>query len=122
MNAEQKDFSIASVLSVTTGVLLCDMSEIYDILNFMTGGSLFTHQLPGASEDCAPKIFEQHPELRAVCAEGVGRDNWESFLVQQQERFGDYVSIARLSGYEQRDPFEELAEMVDPEKIIVVTA
>jgi len=39
------------------------MDGVYDILNYMTGDSLFTHQLPRASDECKPFLLEQFPQL-----------------------------------------------------------
>lgn len=71
-NTQQtKDFHLGDVLSITTGVLVSfrSMEGIYDILNFMTGDDLFTHQLPRATDECKPHLLEQFPELK----EGSGR-------------------------------------------------
>lgn len=56
-------FDVATVLSVTTGRLLCEMDGIYEILNFMTGDTLYTHQLPRASRECEPSMLAQYPTL-----------------------------------------------------------
>ncbi len=58
-----KLFPVATVLTVTTGRLLCEMGSVYEILNFMTGDDLFTHQLPRASKECEPWIAAQYPTL-----------------------------------------------------------
>jgi len=61
-----KSFGLGAVLSVTTGVLLADIGELYDILGWMTGDNLFTHQLPRAGRECLEPLLEQHPDLREV--------------------------------------------------------
>ena len=60
-----KTFHISDVLSVTTGRLVSSrhMGGIYDILNFLTGDSLFTHQLPRALRECAPWLRSQFPSI-----------------------------------------------------------
>lgn len=67
-----RDFDLGDILSVTTGILVSPrrMDGIYDILNYMTDDSLFTHQLPRAMAECREPMFTQHPELRAVSARG----------------------------------------------------
>lgn len=61
----KKEFHLGDVLSMTTGRLLSPrgMEGIYDILGFMTGETLFTHQLPHASRKCSPHLEKQFPEL-----------------------------------------------------------
>lgn len=62
-------FPISAVLSITTGLLLCDasgerpMDGVYRILNFITGENLFTHQLPRAAEQAKPDLIRQYPWL-----------------------------------------------------------
>jgi hypothetical protein len=60
-----KKFHVSDVLSITTGRLVSTrhMDGVYDILNFMTGDNLFTHQLPRASKECTPWLLKQFPEL-----------------------------------------------------------
>jgi hypothetical protein len=60
-----KLFHISDILSVTTGLLVSSrhMEGIYDILNFLTGDNLFTHQLPRAMDECKPWLRTQFPEL-----------------------------------------------------------
>ena len=60
-----KSFHISDILSVTTGRLVSSrhMDGIYDILNFLTGDSLYTHQLPRAMRECAPWLRSQFPSI-----------------------------------------------------------
>jgi hypothetical protein len=60
-----KMFHISDVLSVTTGRLVSSrhMEGIYDILNFLTGDNLYTHQLPRAFRECAPWMRTQFPDI-----------------------------------------------------------
>lgn len=122
---DTKKFHIGDVLSITTGKLVSPrhMDGIYDILNFMTGDNLFTHQLPRASEECKPEILMRHPELADVDTSNVNGENWKEWIQEQVERFGEYLEISTLvvNLHEFKDPVEELEEMVDdPSKIIKV--
>jgi hypothetical protein len=58
-------FHISDVLSITTGRLVSSrhMEGIYDILNFLTGDELLTHQLPRAAKECEPWLKTQFPQL-----------------------------------------------------------
>ena len=60
-----KQFHISDVLSVTTGRLVSSrhIDGIYEILNFLTGDELFTHQLPRAMRECEPWLRMQFPQL-----------------------------------------------------------
>ena len=72
-----KKFHLGDVLSITTGRLVSPrhMDGVYDILNFMTGDNLFTHQLPRASDECKPHLLAQFPQLAEVDTSGVNGKN-----------------------------------------------
>lgn len=61
----EREFHVGDVLSITTGrlVSLRHMDGVYDILDFMTGDNLFTHQLPRAGDECKSYLLEQFPQL-----------------------------------------------------------
>ena len=65
---ETRTFHIGDILTITTGRLVSPrhVDGIYDILNFMTGDNLFTHQLPRGMDECAPSLREQFPDLAAI--------------------------------------------------------
>jgi hypothetical protein len=60
-----KVFHIGDILSVTTERLVSErhMAGVYDVLNFLTGDSLYTHQLPRANEEVADWVRAQYPQL-----------------------------------------------------------
>lgn len=114
-------FTLGEVLSVTTGTLLCDIGRVYAILNHMTGDSLFTHQLPRASRECAPYLLKQFPQLAKVNTEAVNLNNWATWLHDQVLEYGNEFAVNPLPehAHEFIDPLSELAEKVHPDKIIV---
>lgn len=110
-------FTLGEVLSVTTGRLLCPIGGLYRILNYLTGESLFTHQLGRAMDACRPYVLEMFPPLAEVDASGVNKDNWFSWLHDQTRKYGDVFLIAPMQEgrYLPKNPIEELQEMVaDP--------
>lgn len=109
-----RSFHIGDILSITTGRLVAPghMSAVHEILDWMTGDSLFTHQLPRASDECGPALREQHPDLGAVeapeFADPAHVDRW---LTEQVDRFGERreVSALAVGGHAFIDPIAELA-------------
>ncbi len=94
-----KNFHIGDVLSITTGCLVSPrkMEGVYDILNFMTGDNLFTHQLPRASDECKPYLFKQYPQLKDVVdASSVTPENWQEWIDQQVARFGENLTVCPI--------------------------
>ena len=114
----QKEFHIGDILSVTTRhlVSLRLMDGVYDILDFMTGESLMTHQLPRASDACRPNLLEQFPQLTAVDASEVTAKNWEAWLKKQVKEYGENLMVNSLpeGTYQAQDPIMELLDMMEP--------
>lgn len=112
-----KRFHLGDVLSVTTGCFVAPsgIDALYELLNFMTGDNLFTHQLPRASEECAPEILRQHPDLAEVRVPGEFDDEaavW-AWLQEQCERFGTWREITPLrpEDHTRINPLAELQMM-----------
>lgn len=63
-----RTFPLDEVITIATGRLVAKrhIDAVYDVLNFMTGDNLFTHQLPRAREECNPYLLTQHPSLREL--------------------------------------------------------
>jgi len=121
----EKQFHIGDVLSITTGHLVSPrhIDGIYDILNFMTGDSLFTCQLLRAFDECKPHLLEQHPQLNDVDASGVTPENWQEWLDQQVARYGENLTVRPIpeGRHEFRNPLDEAAEMMGgSDKVIPV--
>lgn len=121
-----KTFPLGTVLSITTGRLLAPngIGGIYEILNFMTGDSLYTHQLPRGMRECQPYLLKQFPELAGVDVSGVTADNWAAFMNDLSQRYPAEFAVEPMPAGEhyEIDPISELAEMVHPSKIVVVGA
>lgn len=119
-----KKFHLGDLLSVTTGRLLSPthMDGIYDILNYMTGDDLFTHQLPRASRECAPILVGQHPWLAKVDHSAVNTENWQNFLADMVAKYGEFHDVIPMhpDDHEVKDPIEELIEMRGAENVIIV--
>lgn len=65
---ETREFHVGDILSAITGTLLSPrlIEGMYDLLGYMTGEPLWTHQLPRASRECEPSLREQFPDLAAI--------------------------------------------------------
>lgn len=60
--AETMNFDAATVLTITTGRMLCDIKNVYEMLGWMTDDNLFTRQLPRASRECEPWLARWFPD------------------------------------------------------------
>lgn len=123
-----KAFHLGDILSVTTGRLVSPrhMGGVYDILNWMTGEDLFTHQLPRACRECEGPLLARHPDLAAITVpekfgdgtpEAVGR-----WLAEQVEIHGETREVEPLAAGERTriDPLTEMQTINPDAKIIAV--
>lgn len=109
-----RNFDLGTVLSVTTGIFLApDIGNVYDLLNYMTGDNLFTHQLPRAADRCRVVIIAQHPELANVDVLTVRNNDWHAFLAEQVAIYGNEIRVGPIppDDYTHVDPIQELYDM-----------
>lgn len=121
-----KDFPTLDVLSTITGVLVSEggIGGVYEVLNFMTGEGVYTHQLPRIGREATKAMVAQRPDLAAAVAEAdqVNSGNWREWAAKWVERYGPTIAVPRMTvdEHESIDPLSELAEKVPPERRIVV--
>lgn len=118
-----KQFALGTVLSITQDRLLCDFGEVYSILNYMTGDSLFTHQLPRAMRECRPWLLRQHPQLADVDTSTVNRENWKEQLAAFETIHGAALAVSPIPAddHARKDPVAELVEMVGEDRVIAIS-
>ena len=109
-----KRFHLGDVLSVTTGILMSPrrIEGVYDILNFMTGDNLFTHQIPRACREVTPALFQQHAWLRDIELNTMTPSEVAPTLAALVEKHGEFVTLLPMSDYTPREPMAELSEMM----------
>jgi hypothetical protein len=97
---------------------------VYDLLGYMTGDELFTHQLPRASRECEPALLAQHPDLADVKVP----DRFENeaavwlWLAAQVDRYGMTREVSPLPAgdHTRIDPTAELRMLKPDVKVIVL--
>lgn len=94
---EQRRFHLGDIISAAFGVLVSPrhMDGVYDTLNFLTGDSLYTHQLPRACRTVQPYVLDQHPQLAplAEAVKDVTPENWRIWLDDQIAKYGEYLEL-----------------------------
>lgn len=120
-----KNFPTGAVLSVVTGYLVSEnhMRGIYEVLNWMTGESVFTHQIPRITSEAVPVILALHPHLRPTIEEAkqITPENHRDWLTKWKDRYGEEIAVPlmNITEHERIDPMSELAEKVSPDRIVV---
>jgi hypothetical protein len=115
-----RTFPLGDILTVTTDRFVTPdgMGAVYELLNFMTGDNLFTHQLPRASGECRPALLAQHPDLTLVVVPEEFDDEahvWR-WLAEQVARFSASREVTPLdpADHTRIDPVAEL-KMLRPD-------
>lgn len=123
MSRGQNNYSLGQVLSMTTGYLVCDLGDLYAIASALLGRPVYTHELPAAFRECGPWILAHHPQLEAVNAESVTRENWQDWLTEMKSFYGDAFVVPPLtySATAEKSPLETLVDMVGEDRVIAVT-
>lgn len=121
--ANTKPFHIGDILSVTTGCLVSPrgIAGVYDILNYLTGEDLYTHQLPRAMRACRPALIAAFPQLAAADMRGVTPYNHDARLAAAVATYGETLPVATLARgtYARQEPIAELLEMTDKPIIVI---
>lgn len=122
--AKTKEFPTADVLSTITGRLMGKIGGVYEVLNWMTGESVFTHQLPRISREAQPVVIAMHPTLQQAVDERdqVNPDNWEEWRDRWLDRYGPTIAVPKMNHHqhERIDPISEAAQHFRPDQIVVV--
>jgi hypothetical protein len=133
-------FHLGDVLSITHDRLVSPshIGGVYQILNYMTGDDLMTHQLPRAARQCKPELLRQHPQLATpevdfqvarlgeMLESESGKNDPKNlvagWLLTMTLEYGEMLDVEALrpSDYESVDAMEELESMVGKDRIIKV--
>lgn len=113
--SETRRFHLGDVLSVTTGILVSPrrVAGVHELLDYLTGDTLMTHQLPRALEESRPDLLSQHPQLAGVTVPD-DLDTEERVLVWlagQVDRYGEELPVRPIPSTEHTriNPLDELA-------------
>lgn len=116
------EFTTGQILSAGTGVLCCKVEDLYKIYNFLTGETLFTHQLLRAYKACKEHILKQCPWLKDINSDEITKENWTVFVGEVSEQYGLMHDLKPLPDgiWNHINPIEGLSHMVGEENIVVV--
>lgn len=117
---DKKKFPLEVVISALHGTLLCTIDQVYEVLNFLTGDNLFTHQLPRAGRVCRIPVFRQHPFLKEIDVSGINPDNWKEKLAILKEKYPNEIELEPIANWTHIDPVEEAAEIMGGDKSKIV--
>lgn len=108
-------FKLGAVLSVTTGYLLCEIGELYKILNFITKQDLYTHQLPRAAEYAKVHISIAYPGIEDTqVPDGLRTmEQVDQYLnnLLKDDFYQEEYELEPMESFPAKGPIEELLDM-----------
>jgi hypothetical protein len=135
---ETKRFPLRVLLTSTTGRLLTKsqgdhdngISDLYDLLGWMTNDSPFTHQLPRFNDECKPWLLRWFPKLADAdsllplldeAIEKIGPERGCEFWLDglTLDREYDVPRIPR-DDHQAKNPYDELVEMRGTDEGVVI--
>lgn len=123
---QQKSWPTEVVLSIVTGFLVAEFSEVHRAMEWLAGEPVWTHQLPRIAREAKPGILADHPAIEEACKEAeagkIDKSNWQAWQSRWRERYGATLLLRRMTAdqHERIDPVSELAEKVAPDNVVVV--
>lgn len=93
-----KTFTLGQVLTVTSGRMLCEggMKDLYEILNYLTGDEIYTHQIPSALDQCRPYVLSSYPFIETIDVYGINRANFIESISDMKMRYGDEFELDHI--------------------------
>lgn len=116
VNKIQKEFDLGAILNITTKRLFTSMEDVYEVLNYLTGDSICSHQIPRVMPIAKTYILSLHPELTGVgdTVEINSFDDAKAFINKQKKVFGNKLLLSpmgKTDGYSYVDSIEEAVDM-----------
>lgn len=110
------------LISVGTGQLCCSLDRFYQLLNYLTGDTIFTHQIPRAFRACEPWVRSQYPWLRTVDTSLCNGQNWQQFVASIAAEHGNEFELAPLPAGRWKSvcPVQEAEELMKDRANVVV--
>ena len=94
-----KSYPTKVVLTLTTGRLLCNFSDMHEMCEWLDGGPIFTHQFASKSfvNNLRMKVFSQHPRLLEVKASEIDKENWQIKRAEYIKKFGSHIELTNVA-------------------------
>ncbi len=95
-----KTYPTEVLLSISTGILMCQFNDMHECIEYLCGGPVFTHQLAHRPfyDQLVAAVTTQHPDFE-VSPAGINESNWKAFRDQQIARLGtsrELIPMAEL--------------------------
>lgn len=117
---ETRDFPVAVIASISSGVLLCGFGEMHEAAEYLMGHSIWTHHFADKTlnDEMKRSVLEQCPGMPTE-ALGVNGDNWKEFAAKLEADIGKTVRIRKGGGLTAMLPTDGIPDHLKDQTIVV---
>lgn len=117
-------FETHAVLSTSTGRMLGSIDGLYEVIPYLVGRPVYTHELAYYGERAAAALKAALPTLPTEAdAAGVTGKNYKDFVSRYTRELGETIDLPdslRDVLADDRDALSTLRDMVPEDRIVVV--
>lgn len=119
---ETRDFQVAVIASISSGVLLCKFSEMHEAAEYLMGHSIWTHHFANKDlwQEMQKTILKQCPGM-PMDAPGITKDNWPEFKAKLESELGEMVTIRKGGGLTAMLPTDGIPDHLRDHTIMIET-
>lgn len=119
---ETRDFPVAVIASISTGILLCKLSDMHEAAEYLMGHPIWTHHFADKMlvGEMRRAIQEQCPGM-VTEAPGINKDNWKEFAARLEADLGKLVTIRKGGGLTAMLPTDGIPDHLKDSVITVNT-
>jgi hypothetical protein len=118
-------FATNAVLSASTGTLLGDIGGVYEVMSYLVGRDVYTHELAYYGRRASAAIKAALPAIPVrEDAQHVTPDNFRDELAKWEAQFGSEIDLPdslRECLADDRDCISTAVEMVGKDRIITLS-
>lgn len=119
---ETRDFTTAVIASLSSGVLLCNFSDMHEAAEYLMGHPIWTHQFGDKAlwHEMQRTILEQCPGM-PIELNGVNKDNYLDYVSKLEAEFGPAVTIRKGGGLTAMLPTDGVPDHLKDKTIFIET-
>lgn len=122
--SDTKTLSYAALLSITSGVLLCDFDEFHEAVEWVAGHPVWTHELgdPGTVAELRAAALLIAPKCADFDKSGITRDNYRERVVEfvESNNLPYFVVVPKREATRVESPMESAERMFGGKPIVGV--
>lgn len=117
---ETRDFPVAVIASLSSGVLLCKFDEMHEAAEYLMGHPIWTHHFGSKDlwKEMQQTVLAQCPGM-PIDAPGITKDNWPAFAEKLEAELGKVVKIRKGGGLTAMLPTDGIPDHLKDHTIMV---